>query len=81
MYTAAAVLLVGLLVVATYLWSTRMQRELRFKVTDVTIDDSDLDICYGSDTARLTVYMFATYNCRHCRAFQTVDFHIIGVFG
>lgn len=73
LYTAAAVLLAGLLVVATYLWSTRMQRELRFKVTDVTIDDSDLDICYGSDTARLTIYMFATYNCRHCRAFLNQD--------
>lgn len=71
--TAAAILLVLALVVVVYRLNTRVQRELRFGVTDVIVTDSDLDISYGPDTARLTIYMFVTYNCRHCRAFLNQD--------
>lgn len=77
LWAAAAILLTCVLVFATYRWSTRMQRELCFKTTNVVIADSDLDICYGSDTAQLTIYMFATYNCRHCRAFLNIDLSFI----
>ena len=77
LWTVAAILLVCVLVFVAYYISTRPQRDLRFKTTDVTITDDDLDISYGSDTARLTIYMFATYTCRHCRAFLDQDLPVI----
>ena len=54
-------------------FGTRWQRHLRFRETSVEITDSDFDICYGSDSARLTIYMFASYTCRHCRRFLNLD--------
>lgn len=54
-------------------FGTRWQRQLRFRETAVEIADSEFDICHGSDTARLTIYMFASYTCRHCRAFLNID--------
>ncbi len=69
--------LVALLVCAAAIlgwWlANREQRHLRFRETEVEIADSEFDICYGSDTARLTIYMFASYTCRHCRAFLNID--------
>ena len=73
--------LVALLVCAAAIFGwwfgSREQRRLRFRNTDVEITDSNFDICYGSDTARLTIYMFASYTCRHCRAFLNLDLPII----
>ena len=69
--------LAGLLVCAAvglYWWqSGSVQRQLRFRDTAITIPDSDCDFSYGSDSACLTVYMFVSYTCRHCRAFLTDD--------
>lgn len=73
----ATILLVCALAFVAYRWCTRVQRELRFKTTDVKVTDSDLDISFGADTAQLTVYMFATYTCRHCRAFLNQDLPLI----
>ena len=77
LWIVAAILLVCALVFVAYHISTRPQRDLRFKTTDVVIADDDLDISYGPDTARLTIYMFATYTCRHCRAFLGLDLPVI----
>jgi protein-disulfide isomerase len=54
-------------------FGSREQRRLRFRNTEVEVTDSNFDICYGSDTARLTIYMFVSYTCRHCRAFLSLD--------
>ena len=67
---------IGLLaVVATIFWwvESKPQRDFGFSKTDVTITCNADDFVYGSDTAPLTVYMFATYNCRHCRNFLALD--------
>lgn len=77
LWAIIAILLVSALVFVVYYINTRSQRDLHFKTTDVVIGDDDLDISYGHDTARLTIYMFATYNCRHCRAFLDQDLPII----
>lgn len=61
-------------VAALYWWqSGDMERHLRFRNTSIEITDSDSDISYGSDSARLTIYMFVSYTCRHCRAFLNID--------
>lgn len=77
LWALAVVWLVLVLAVVTYRISIKIQRELRFKTTDITVTDSNLDICYGADTAQLTVYMFATYTCRYCRAFLNQDLPLI----
>ena len=77
LWAAAVVLLVLALAVVTYRISTRVQRELRFKTIDIIVTDSDLDISFGSDTAPLTIYMFSSYTCRHCRAFLNLDLPLI----
>lgn len=57
-----------------YWWcSGSVQRQLKFRNTQVCISDSDSDISYGSDSACLTIYMFVSYTCRHCRAFLNYD--------
>lgn len=71
---------VALLVVIAfvcYRLGTRNQRELRYRKVNVEIQDSDLDICYGADSAKLTIYMFATYTCKHCRNFMALDLPLI----
>ncbi len=73
LWAVIAILLVCVLVFVVYHISTHPQRDLRFKTIDVVIGDDDLDISYGPDTAKLTIYMFVTYNCRHCRAFLEQD--------
>lgn len=70
---AAVILLACMLIFAVYRWSTRMERELRYTATNVTIANSDLDVCYGIDTAQLTIYMFATYTCKYCHNFLVKD--------
>ena len=77
LWAAAVVLLMLVVTIVIYRISARVQRELRFKTTDVTVTDSDLDISFGSDTARLTIYMFSSYTCRHCRAFLSLDLPLI----
>lgn len=67
---------IGLLaVVAVIFWwiESKPQRYFGFSKTDVAITCNADDFVYGSDTAPLTVYMFATYNCRHCRNFLALD--------
>ena len=70
-------LLVALLLVCAIvaLWwlGTRTQRHLRFSNTSVEIVENDIDVVYGSDSARITVYMFATYTCQHCHRFFVAD--------
>lgn len=68
-----AALLVCAAAILGWWLANREQRHLRFRETAVEIADSEFDICHGSDTARLTVYMFASYTCRHCRAFLNID--------
>ncbi|MBR2194562.1 MAG: thioredoxin domain-containing protein [Salinivirgaceae bacterium] len=70
---ALAALLVCAAAILGWWLANREQRHLRFRETAVEIADSEFDICHGSDTARLTVYMFASYTCRHCRAFLNID--------
>ena len=71
------VVLVAILVCAAAFlcwWhSSSAQRQLRFRNTAITITDSDSDFSYGSDSACLTIYMFVSYTCRHCRAFLNLD--------
>lgn len=50
-----------------------VQRQLKFRDTTVSVSDNDSDISYGSDSARLAIYMFVSYTCRHCRAFLNID--------
>lgn len=69
----AVVALLCLLAGAGYWLGTYKQRELRFRTVNVDIPDDYQDICYGSDTAQLTIYMFSTYGCRHCRNFLMLD--------
>ncbi len=69
----AVVALLCLLAGAGYWLGTHKQRELRFRTVNVDIPDDYQDICYGSDTAQLTIYMFSTYGCRHCRNFLMLD--------
>lgn len=70
---ALAALLVCAAAILGWWLANREQRHLRFRETAVEIADSEFDICHGSDTARLTIYMFASYTCRHCRAFLNID--------
>ena len=35
------------------------------------IEEYDLDIVYGSDSANLTIFLFSNYNCSFCRKFYT----------
>lgn len=70
---AMVALLVCAAAILEWWLANREQRHLRFRETAVEIADSEFDICHGSDTARLTVYMFASYTCRHCRAFLNID--------
>ena len=70
---ALAALLVCAAAILGWWLANREQRHLRFSETAVEIADSEFDICHGSDTARLTIYMFASYTCRHCRAFLNID--------
>ncbi len=61
-------------VAAIFWWvKSQPQRHFDFIKTDVAITSNADDFVYGSDTAPLTVYMFATYNCRHCRNFLALD--------
>ena len=67
---------IGLLAVVSVIswWvKSKPQRYFGFSKTDVAITCNADDFVYGSDTAPLTVYMFATYNCRHCRNFLALD--------
>lgn len=59
--------------VVVYVVCTHKQRELRFSRTNVAINDSPFDIGYGSDTAKLSVYMFVDYNCGYCRQFLLLN--------
>ena len=70
---AMVALLVCAAAILEWWLANREQRHLRFRETAVEIADSEFDICHGSDTARLTIYMFASYTCRHCRAFLNID--------
>lgn len=69
----SALLVLCVLAFVGYRLGTKSQRELRFRNVNVEIADGDLDIIYGSDTAQLTIYMFSTYGCRHCRNFLMLD--------
>ena len=60
-------------IIALWWFGTRMQRQLRFSNTHVEIVENDIDIVLGSDSARITVYMFASYTCHHCHEFLLVD--------
>lgn len=64
-----------LVCVAAVLWwlSGRTQRHLRFSKTEVEVVENDIDVVYGSDSARITVYMFVSYTCQHCHRFLTSD--------
>lgn len=70
---AMVVLLVCAAAILEWWLANREQRHLRFRETAVEIADSEFDIRHGTDTARLTIYMFASYTCRHCRAFLNID--------
>ena len=60
--------------VAAFWWlGTRTQRHLRFSNTDVEVVENDIDVVYGSDSARITIYMFVSYTCRHCRECLMTD--------
>ena len=74
----ATVLLVCVAAVVLWWLSHSKERQLRFSNTSVEISDSDYDISYGSDTAHLTIYMFVSYTCRHCRGFLNIDLPQIG---
>lgn len=56
---------------------TKPQRQYRFKPTTEKFEVNADDITYGVDTAPLTIIMFATFNCRHCRKFLSEDLPII----
>lgn len=70
-------LLVALLlvcaIVALWWFSGRTQRQLRFSNTAVEVVENDIDVVFGADSARVTIYMFATYTCQHCHRFLTSD--------
>lgn len=69
----SALLVLCALAFVGYRLGTKDQRELRFRTVNVAIPDDFQDICYGSDSAKLTVYMFSTYGCKHCRNFLMLD--------
>ena len=60
-------------VAALWWFGTRTQRHLRFSNTAVEVVENDIDVVYGSDSARITVYMFVSYTCRHCHNFLLTD--------
>jgi len=62
--------IVGIMI---YMKCTEKQRKLRFKNIDTNIEDSYLDISYGTDSADLTVYMFVNYKCKLCRQFLILN--------
>lgn len=68
-----AALLVVCAVAALWWFGTRTQRHLRFSNTEVEVVENDIDMVYGSDSARITVYMFVSYTCRHCHNFLLTD--------
>lgn len=72
MWLLLALLLVC--VIAAIWWlGGRTQRLLRFSNTSVEIAENDIDIVLGGDSARITIYMFASYTCRHCHEFLVSD--------
>ena len=72
MWLLLALLLVC--VIAAIWWlGGRTQRQLRFSNTSVEIAENDIDIVLGGDSARITIYMFASYTCRHCHEFLVSD--------
>lgn len=42
---------------------------IKHQITDKNIVENDLDIVYGSDSARITVFMYSSYNCHFCTKF------------
>lgn len=62
-----------LIAVAFWWIKSNPQRRFDFTTTNVTLNCNADDFVYGNDSAPLTVYMFATYNCRHCRNFLSLD--------
>lgn len=71
------ILLVSIVVIVVYLISTQSQRKYRFEITNVEISDNDAEIIYGSDTAKLTIYMFLDYKCGFCRKFLLLNMPFI----
>ena len=65
-------------IVAAFWWfGSRAQRQLRFTKTSVEIVENDIDIVYGSDSACITIFMFASYTCRHCHDFLLEDLPLV----
>ncbi len=63
--------------VVVYLISTSAQRKYHFEATNVEIRDNDAEIIYGSDSAKLTIYMFTDYKCGFCRKFLLLNLPFI----
>lgn len=64
-------------IVALWWFGGRMQRQLRFTKTSVEVVENDIDIVYGSDSACITIFMFASYTCRHCHDFLLEDLPLL----
>lgn len=74
-----AICVVATMVIAIVVWrvTTQEQRQLRYTSTNLQVKTNVNDIVHGSDTALLSVYLYLSYGCPHCRNFLNYDLPLI----
>ncbi|MDA3954614.1 MAG: thioredoxin domain-containing protein [Bacteroidales bacterium] len=62
-------ILLAIFIITTIVWYINdgfLEKKLR---TKIDIQEHELDIVYGSDSADLTIFLFSNYSCSFCRKF------------
>ncbi len=62
-----------LCIAAIAVWHTATHKSANYISINHSPTISELDISIGADTAPLTMIMYVSFNCRHCRSFLQSD--------
>jgi protein-disulfide isomerase len=61
-------LILIILVILIYQYSSKSDKQI-VKVVETLLEQRDMDIVFGNDSAQLTMFVFASYQCHFCRKF------------
>ncbi|PLX23027.1 MAG: hypothetical protein C0599_05110 [Salinivirgaceae bacterium] len=74
---AYAISIVVLIILAIQIYKRYFSEKIAPKIDEVLLQKRDMDIVFGNDSANLTMYVYASYQCSYCRKFFDEVFPIL----
>ncbi|MDA3890862.1 MAG: thioredoxin domain-containing protein [Salinivirgaceae bacterium] len=72
-----AIVFILVIISVFYIGNNKDKNEWRYAELQKPLTEKELDIVYGSDTAKLQLFMYSSYNCGFCRKFLKNDFPLL----